>query len=977
MEFPTPEVPAVAQPTLARVASTLRASARRTADVPDADHDLLARFVRHRDEAAFRHLVNRHAKTVLAACRQVLSDPADIDDTFQATFLVLLKKAKAVDATTPLTGWLFAVAHRLAVRCRADRTRRQTREAEAARRTRTTTADDLSWREAAALLHAELNALPDRYRRPLLLCSVQGLTRDEAAEQLGTTVGAVRGQLERGRTLLERRLAKRGVVLSAGLLAVLMGSSRAAGGPPAELIDLAVSAAGGNASSTAVALAHGAFPMTANLKPAILPAVLAVGLVWAGIGLGTPATADEKPAQEMKKPAADAKAEPKKADAAKERTISGTVLGHDGQPVAAELQLVWQDAEPQPLGKTAADGTFKVTVPMKRGEYGGWLVATAAGHGPEFVAHGLDYSPKTLTPTLDVTLRLPKGRAIKGRLIDQQGKAVAGATVKATALSACDTAAAMDARLKRWAEEAFHGSAPSGDRGLHFADKPQAADNPGGQTPYTAVTDKDGRFELTGLGSGQLVTLRLRGAGVADAEVLTLNRDGFDPEPVNKRVRTSEFRSFSGRWTLAGPDPAVVMSQEKVVRGTVTDPAGKPRAGVRVWLSRTNRHDLNADHNVATTDTDGRYEIRGARKHAGYMVEVPPDTAAGLLPCQGFADDTVGYEPITIDLKQAKGVVVTGKVTNKATGEPVHCSMYPQVMANNPFVDKFPPFMNAAALGCEQYHTDKAGRYRVVVIPGRVLLSASPQRAGRAEFKPLAPDPKFSDQFAAADGTLLFNAFGGGQAHVQGCWCQVVEAKEGDTELTVDAALEPATRTPVRVADADGKPVTGVSATGVTHIEFEHANEVVGPLVVFNLEAKKERVLAVAHKGRKLVGTLKLTADTKDPLVTLGGGGGVTGRVVDGAGQPVEGVTVKLHFDRREVAEAFEVIAPASPVTTDAKGHFRFDTLPPGWQFRFTFSKGAKRFGPDYDKAPKFQTEKHGELKELGDMKLDSAKDGE
>ena len=91
------------RPTLARLAATLR-PARRRADVSDTDHALLARFVKSRDEAAFRSLVNRHAKTVLAACRQVLADPADVDDAFQATFLVLLTKAKGVNGSTPLGG---------------------------------------------------------------------------------------------------------------------------------------------------------------------------------------------------------------------------------------------------------------------------------------------------------------------------------------------------------------------------------------------------------------------------------------------------------------------------------------------------------------------------------------------------------------------------------------------------------------------------------------------------------------------------------------------------------------------------------------------------------------------------------------------------------------------------------------------------------------------------------------------------------
>ena len=815
---------------------------------------------------------------------------------------------------------------------------------------------------------------------------LQGLARDEAAEQLGTTVGAVRGQLERGRNLLERRLARRGVVLSAGLLAVLMGSSRSAGGSPVELIELAVRAVGGSASPAVAALTTGAFPMTTTLKRILLPAVLALGLLGAGVGF-TPhvplANADDKkPTQDkMEKPKADTKGDTKNPEA-KERTITGTVLGYDGKPVAAELQLLWQDSKPLPLGKTKADGTFKVTVPMRQGEWGGWLVAKAAGHGMDFVAHGMTHSPRTITPTLDVTLKLPKERPIKGRILDQQGKPVAGATVKATTFSMCDTAATVDARLKRWATETFlHGIPPDGDRSLYFSDKYYADKSPDARTPYTATADKDGRFEIAGAGAGQLVHLRIRGTEVADTEVITLNRDGFDPEPTNKLVREHEFRMYGGKWRLVGPDPAVVLEPEKIVRGTVTDHQGKPRAGVQVVLSRVNKRDLNSDHNVAATDKDGKYVIRGARKHTSYMVEVQPDVTTGLLPCQGSVDDTVGYEPIVIDLKCAKGVVITGTVTNKETREPVHTLMYAQVMVNNPFVEKYPPFMNGAGLGSDAFYTDKAGRYRIVTIPGPVVLSAAPRgttaNGGRTEFKPLVPDPKYADHFHPTEGALTFDSYGGGQGFVQGDWCKVIDAKEADTELTVNVELEPATKTVVKVIDPDGKPVTSGRATGVTHVEFSYPAEFTDALTVFNLEPKKGRVLAVVHKERKLVGTLTLTADTKDPLVKVGSGGSVTGRVVDESGQPAEGVMVKLHFERREVAEAFAVVAPTAPVTTDAKGNFRFDTLPPGWKFRFTFTKGVKRFGPDYQKATRYEVDKNGETKDVGDQKLEPTKDGE
>ena len=137
---------------LAQITGALRAAGR----VGPSDAELLDLFRRSRDEEAFAALVRRHGTTVLAACRHVLTDPADVDDAFQATFVFLLKKIAAVEAAT-IGSWLYAVAHRVAVRTRSDARRRAAREHAAAARRPTPLAPDPSWREAVAVLHEELD----------------------------------------------------------------------------------------------------------------------------------------------------------------------------------------------------------------------------------------------------------------------------------------------------------------------------------------------------------------------------------------------------------------------------------------------------------------------------------------------------------------------------------------------------------------------------------------------------------------------------------------------------------------------------------------------------------------------------------------------------------------------------------------------------------------------------------------------------
>src|SRR5262245_42556022 len=195
------------------LADHLRRTVEMASLAPLSDRELLERFVARQDRAACEALVWRHGALVLAACRQVLDAPADVEDAFQATFLTLLRKASAVRKREAVGSWLFGTAHHIAVQARLSAGRRRRREARAAavREPGVQPAPDLSWREAVGVLHEELDRLPDRFRLPLLLCYLQGKSRDEAAEQLGWTPSSVRGRLERGRAALRKRLVRRGI----------------------------------------------------------------------------------------------------------------------------------------------------------------------------------------------------------------------------------------------------------------------------------------------------------------------------------------------------------------------------------------------------------------------------------------------------------------------------------------------------------------------------------------------------------------------------------------------------------------------------------------------------------------------------------------------------------------------------------------------------------------------------------------------
>ena len=161
---------------LNRPVTQLRQTAEASSLADMADSELLERFRKQQDAVAFEAIVRRHGPLVLGACRRVLVDAADVDDAFQATFLVLLRKPQSIRNQRAVGSWLYGVAHRVAVRARDAAARRQRLELRANVPSEAA-APDLSWREVCAALHEEMDRLPEKYRLPLLLCYLEGKSR--------------------------------------------------------------------------------------------------------------------------------------------------------------------------------------------------------------------------------------------------------------------------------------------------------------------------------------------------------------------------------------------------------------------------------------------------------------------------------------------------------------------------------------------------------------------------------------------------------------------------------------------------------------------------------------------------------------------------------------------------------------------------------------------------------------------------------
>jgi RNA polymerase sigma factor (sigma-70 family) len=260
------------------------------------DGQLLEGYLSRRDEAALAALVHRHAPMVWGVCRRVLRSHHDAEDAFQATFLVLARKAAAIASRELLANWLYGVAHQTALKARTTVAKRRGRERQVERMPEPAVAEQDRWDDLVPLLDQELSRLPDRYRVVIVLCDLEGKARGEAARQLGVPEGTVASRLARARAMLAKRLARHGLAVSGGALAAAL-AEKASACVPASVVSSTIkaailfaagqAAAAGAISARVAALAEGALKTMLLTKLKIATAVLlAVVLVFGMGGFG-------------------------------------------------------------------------------------------------------------------------------------------------------------------------------------------------------------------------------------------------------------------------------------------------------------------------------------------------------------------------------------------------------------------------------------------------------------------------------------------------------------------------------------------------------------------------------------------------------------------------------------------------------------------------------------------------------------------
>jgi RNA polymerase sigma factor (sigma-70 family) len=312
---------------LRRVIQTIREATLPHEQAGLTDGQLLTSYVRSREETAFAALVRRHGPMVWGVCRRVLHRHQDAEDAFQATFLVLVRKAASVGSKELVANWLYGVAHRTALKARATTAKRGAREKQVTAMPEPALQSHDLWDDLRPLLDLELSRLPDKYRGVIALCDLEGKTRSQAARQLNVPEGTVASRLATARTMLARRLARHGLTVTGAALAAVLAQNVASASMPSSLAFSTIKAASlfaaGQAAATgvlsvkAVALAEGVLKTMLLTKLKIATAVLvAVAVLASGAAALTQQVLAEKPprlaSRERERPEVRPEAQPEK-----------------------------------------------------------------------------------------------------------------------------------------------------------------------------------------------------------------------------------------------------------------------------------------------------------------------------------------------------------------------------------------------------------------------------------------------------------------------------------------------------------------------------------------------------------------------------------------------------------------------------------------------------------------------------------------
>jgi RNA polymerase sigma factor (sigma-70 family) len=941
---------------------------RKLAGAPDPaepdDAELLERFTTRRDGAAFADLVRRHGPMVQGVCRRILRNPHDADDAFQATFLILVRKAGAIARPGALAAWLHEVALRTALRARASAQLRRQHERQVPEMPQSDFLAAVAWRDLQPILDEEVRRLPAHYREPFVLCYLEGRTYEQTAERLRCLPGTVSRRLAKARELLRQRLTRRGLTLPAGVLTAALAeyaTSAAVAGPlVTTTVEAALASAAGHAaaaSAPVAALVEGGLrAMTLTKVKAVLGVLLAVGLACAGAGLLAQADPAPEPppaaASKAALPAATARGGDKGKDAGGLVPVTGRVVGPGGRPVPGARVLVLdlpadigrfqseEDVHMEVKDRARGDaaGRFHVRVPRPatKRELPAVIAARADGYG-------LGLYPVSSVPGKgEVVIRLPRERVLRVRLMDLQGA------------PARDVAVRLLGVVEKRGESPVAAASPRG----HV---------PGWFPPLRS--DAQGRFTVRGVGPEQGVMLLVNDARYAPASL-----------PLGE-----VFAKLEPGHTARGGDKEVVqiLDPPRTLRGRVVyADTGEPAAGAV----------LTANGTRARAGADGRFRLSPrwapSQDRVYVAAEPPPGPGGSPSPYLGWeaflpAPKGPGVKVAEHTFPLPRGVVVSGKVVEAGSGKPVAgagvCYFAPSKPAAQP--DFFAGHPAAGLV--HPVYTKRDGSFALAALPGSGMLLV---KAARPDYVPVETSLR-----------ELTGGTAGGQ-RVYAHAVQPLDVKAGAARQAVTLTLRRGVTVKGRLVGPDGEPVAGAQLlsrlnTSTLTMGFVEARALPVPEAGFELggcDLKKSYPAVFFHEKRGLGAVVVLPGkqDAGPLTVRLEPCGKATVRFVNAAGEPVEGHWPEVEVvltggpswadpkaamkglraaDTVNLANLYRGSYQLTDFRTDDKGRITLPNLVPGATYRITST------GPGGPRVREF-TVRAGETRDLGDIVLGRAK---
>ena len=630
--------------------------------------------------------------------------------------------------------------------------------------------------------------------------------------------------------------------------------------------------------------------------------------------------------------------ETKKGDARTSITIDGTVLKPNGTPAAGAAvrsypwwwkwpaQDAWGESFPPLLEATAgSDGRFSLKLPIRpddRLDDPTWkdvwtepswkqiwnysaVVASMPGYGGSWL------SLEQIGEQKSITLQLVEDAPIRGKIIDLEGKPISGVTIRISAPT-----------------DGKEGSLDPWLAGIRAGEPPWTVHNKAGTTvepqllhiPDKMETDWDGRFEIRGLGRERKINLALIGNSVAHREMVACTRK---MEPVSRLILPDTSKQTE---PVFGSEFVYSAAPGRIISGTFQDAAtGETLAGVRVESYELDGYPF-VNHRVlkAVSDSQGRFQLIGMPKGAkNQLIALPPDGMPFLMRTQKVPDPN-GLGPIEMQIELNRGVLITGRVTDKETGAGVpDCRLNYFPYRSNPFAQRSPEFGTDEHGQGDQmrYTTDADGRFQLVGLPGKAVIGVVSvfqnfrvgfgydQLAGPKEGNsdridtyrnPINPSPKWPTSMREVD----------------------IDADA--TNYSLDLQLDPGASVRLAIQDLDGKPVAGISAQGLAPNGNGSATHDTAPRAA-NFGAKETRSIVLRHDKRRIGSVLRIGPEEvkqEQIAVVLEPFATVRGKLMLDAEHAATGAVIKA---RVLPSEDFSLSLPE--VATDNEGRFQMDLM--------------------------------------------------